>query len=89
MYSQGTVNSSSQSAGGFNSVDDFYQQDIEYFQSRNPSFTPTNGVFTFNDDGGISSTQKAEKDPDRLVATNGLDAKVWAVANAAFTSNKV
>ena len=89
VYSQGTVDSGTSTAGGFNSVDDFYQQDIEYFQSRNPTFTPTDGVFTFTDNGGIRSTQLAQKDPDRLVATNGLDAQVWAVANAAFTSNKV
>ena len=43
----------------------------------------------FEDDGEIFSTQTAEKDPLRYKSTNGLQAKVWSVSNAAFSRRAI
>ena len=67
------------------------KQEIEYYQSRDPVFKTdsTDGQFKFTDDGGVFSTQTAEKDPQRSRASNGLQAKIWSVTHAAFSRKSV
>ena len=65
------------------------RQEIEYYQMQNPTFQAVDGDFTFTDDGGIFSTQTAEKNPETYRATNGLQAKVWSVLNAAFSRKAI
>ena len=49
----------------------------------------TDGQFKFTDDGGVFTTQTAEKDPKRYRATNGPQAKIWSVTHAAFSRKSV
>ena len=66
-------------------------QTVQYFRSVDPTFEVVKSDFSFTDspNSGIFSTQIAQKDPPKYLATGGTEATVWAVTNAAFSENSV